>query len=54
MTGTAASYAAWFLQNHAALLGFVDLTFQASAWVLGSIGVLNDDKYTDRSRNYKF
>jgi hypothetical protein len=31
MTGTAASYAAWFLQNHAALLGFVDLTFQASA-----------------------
>lgn len=31
MTGTAASYAAWFLQNHVVLLGFADLTFQASA-----------------------
>ncbi len=31
MTGTVASFEAWFLQNHAALQGFVDLTFQAYA-----------------------
>lgn len=31
MTGTVALFAAWFLQNHVALLGFIDLTFQASA-----------------------
>ncbi|ABS90003.1 hypothetical protein A1S_3578 [Acinetobacter baumannii ATCC 17978] len=31
MTGTVASFEAWFLQNHVALQGFVDLTFQAYA-----------------------
>lgn len=52
MTGTVASFEAWFLQNHVALQGFVDLTFQAYAWVLENIGALNGDKYTDRSRDY--
>lgn len=52
MTGTVALFAAWFLQNHVVLLGFADLNFQASAWVLGSIDVLNDDKYMNKLRGY--